>query len=132
MAAWPPISSTPINEYTTEGMFDIDFPTLFPNGTVLPMQPHDKEVKMHEYVVHLIHYNDNRFGQHPCFRYFLLNLMIHHHSHFIASVFIKQKVEDNTPSTIEDLRSHLTNLSDNQLIEELMHFGSTLRGTRAF
>ena len=128
----PPMSSTPINEYTTEGLFYMAFPTLFPNGTALPMQPRAREVKIHEYDVHLIHYHDNRFGQHPRFRYFLLNLMMRHRSQSTASVFIKRKVEDNTPSTIEDLRSHLTNLHDNQLAEELMHFWSTLRGTRAF
>ena len=41
---WPPISSTPINEYTTEGLFDMAFPTLFPNGTALPMQPWARDV----------------------------------------------------------------------------------------
>ena len=108
------------------------FATLFPNRTTLPMQPRTREVKMHEYVVHLIHYHDHSFGQHPRFRYFLMNLMMCHRSQSIASVFIECKVEDNTPSTIEDLRSHLTNLPDNQLAEEPMHFGSTLQGTRAF
>ena len=75
---WPPISTTPINEYTTEGLFDMAFPTLFPNGTALPMQPRAREVKIHEYVMHLIHYHDNRFGQHPHFTHFLLNLMMLH------------------------------------------------------
>lgn len=37
--AWPDISFSPINEYTTEGLFAMTFPTLFPNGTALPLQP---------------------------------------------------------------------------------------------
>ena len=123
---WPHISSTPINEYTTEGLFDMAFPTLFPNGTAKPMQPRARDVQLHEYALHLMRYHDNRFGQHPRFTYFLLNLMMRHRSQALASVFIKRKIDDNIPNSIENLRSHLTNLPDCQLAEELMHFGSIL------
>lgn len=51
---WPNISSNPINEYTTEGLFDMAFPTLFPNGNALPMQPRAWEVQLHEYALHLM------------------------------------------------------------------------------
>ena len=123
---WPHISSMPINEYTTKGLFDMAFPTLFPNGTAQPMQAHARDVQLHEYALHLMRYHGNRFIQHPQFTYFLLNLMMHHRSQALALVFIKQKIDDNIPSTIEDLHSHLTNLPDCQLVEELMHFGPTL------
>ena len=29
---WPDISTSPINEYNTEGLFDMAFPTIFPTG----------------------------------------------------------------------------------------------------
>ena len=29
---WPDISTSPINEYDTEGLFDMAFPTIFPTG----------------------------------------------------------------------------------------------------
>ena len=32
---WPDIGSSPINEYNIEGLFNIAFPTLFPNGDAL-------------------------------------------------------------------------------------------------
>ena len=52
--AWPPISSSPINESTTQGLFEMALPTLFPNGTTLPMQPWGRDVQLHEYAIHLM------------------------------------------------------------------------------
>ena len=64
---WPNIDSSPINEYNTKGLLDLAFPTLFPNGVALPLQPRIRRVYMHEYAVHLIKYQDQRFGRHPRF-----------------------------------------------------------------
>lgn len=36
---WHEMNSSPINEYNTEGLLDMEFPTLFPNGVSLQMQP---------------------------------------------------------------------------------------------
>ena len=36
---WPRLSSSPINEYNTEWLFDMEFPTLFPRGEVDWFQP---------------------------------------------------------------------------------------------
>lgn len=129
---WPNISSNPINEYTIEGFFDMAFPTLFPNSKALPMQPRAREVHLHEYALHLMRYHDNRFGHHPHFRYFLLNLMMRHCSQATTSIFIKRKVEENIPTTIEHLSTHLHSLPNKQLAEELIHFGYAMRGTRAY
>ena len=35
---WPPIEMSPINEYNTEGLHFMDFPTLFPIGTTILLQ----------------------------------------------------------------------------------------------
>ena len=45
----------------------MDFPTLFPTGIAMLLQPCIHQVDMHEYVLHLIRYHDNRFAQHPHF-----------------------------------------------------------------
>ena len=58
---WPEIGLSPINEYNTEGLFDMAFPTLFPTGTVDWLQPHLKNVRLHEYGLHLLKYCDQRF-----------------------------------------------------------------------
>ena len=73
---WPNLDPSLINEYNTKGLMDMDFPTLFPSSIALPMQPCYQEVKMHGYVLHLMRYHDSRFGSHPRFRYFVLNLMM--------------------------------------------------------
>ena len=129
---WPHISSTPINEYTIEVLFDMAFPNIFPIETTQPMQPRKRDAQLHKYALHLMHYHDDRFSQHPRFTYFLLNLMMCHHSQALASMFIKCKIDDNIPCTIENLCYHLTNLLDCQLAKELMHFGSTLQGTCSY
>ena len=48
----PTIGSSPINEYNTEGLFDMAFPTLFPNGDALPRQPHIKNIPLDGYALH--------------------------------------------------------------------------------
>ena len=75
---WPPLEMSPINEYNTEGLLSMDFPTLFPTGTTMLLQPRIHEVDMHEYALHLICYHDNRFGQDPRFRYYIYNLIMYH------------------------------------------------------
>ena len=56
----------------------MDFPTLFPIGTTMLLQPRIHEVDMKEYELNLICYHDNRFGQDPRFRYYIYNLIMYH------------------------------------------------------
>ena len=41
---WPKIGLSPINEYNTEGLLSMAFPTLFPMGAAMPNQPRMKAV----------------------------------------------------------------------------------------
>jgi ATP-dependent DNA helicase PIF1 len=129
---WPDIGSSPINEYNTEGLLDMAFPTLFPTGEADWLHPRICNIQLHEYGLHLLRYFDQRFGSHPRFRYFLLNMIMRHRSQATAAVFVKKNIHDNSPTTIEALRQQLLDLPDNKLAEHLMHFGSSLRGTRAY
>ena len=85
----------------------MDFPTLFPTGATMFKQPHIHQVEMHEYALHLIHYHDNIFGQHPRFRYYIYNLIMHHRSNATASVFVKINLEDTLSPTILELVNQL-------------------------
>ena len=49
---WPDIGSSPINEYNTEGLFDIAFPTLFPNEDALPHQACIKNISLDTDAIH--------------------------------------------------------------------------------
>lgn len=55
-----------------------------------------------------------------------------HQSQETASVFLKKNLHDNSSTTIENLCHQLSDLPDNNLVEHLMRFGSSLRGTRAY
>jgi ATP-dependent DNA helicase PIF1 len=108
------------------------FPTLFPTGEADWLHPCICNIQLHEYGLHLLRYFDQRFGSHPHFRYFLLNMIMRHRSQETAAVFVKKNIHDNSPTTIEALRQQLLDLPDNKLVEHLMCFGSSLRGTRAY
>jgi len=56
-------------------------------------QPRLKEVELHEYALHLMRYHDNRFAQHPRFRYYVYKRMMHRHSQETASVFVKKNLK---------------------------------------
>ena len=58
--------------------------------------------------------------------------MLRYRTQGIATVFLKRNVEENIPTTIEDLRAHLRDVPDTQLANELMHFGFSIRGTRLY
>lgn len=129
---WPPISLTIMNEYNVVGLFAMSFPTLFPTGIAMIMQPRITKVEMHEYALHLLHYHDKQFGQHLRFCYYLYNILMHHCSQTNAIVFVKKYIENNLPTTVSDLRQCLHDFLDPKLPEKIMRFGSILRGARHF
>ena len=96
------IGSSPINEYNTIGLFDIEFPSLFPKGEVDWLQPRRRNVHLHEYTKHLLKYHDNKFGKYPRFRYFLLNIIMRHHAQASSTVFVKKNISE-LPTTMEEL-----------------------------
>ena len=103
----------------------MDFPTLFPTGASIPKQPRIHEVEMHEYALQLIHYHDNIFGQHPCFWYYIYNLIMHHQSLDTASIFVKINLEDTLPPTILDLVNQLQDMHNEKIGDWIARFGSS-------
>lgn len=128
---WPGIGSYPINEYNTEVLFDMAFPTLFPRCEAGWLQLRMQNVHLHEYAKDLLRYHDNRFGNHPHFRYFLLNIIMRHHAQASNAVFVKKNIAD-LPKTMEELQENLRNLPDSRLPERLTRFGMVLRGTHSY
>ena len=108
------------------------FPTIFPMGDADWLQPRISHVPLHEYALHLLRYFDQRFGKHPRFRYFLLNIIMRNRIQASTVVFVQKSMHEKAPTTIEDLCSLLCNLLEQKLAESLMHFGSSFRGTRAY
>ena len=112
---WPDISTYPINEYNTEGLFDMAFPTKFPSGDADWLQPRISHVPLHEYALHLLRYFDQCFGKHPRFRYFLLNIIMCHCSQASVAIFVQKSMHEKDPTTIKYLRSLLCNLPEQKL-----------------
>ena len=95
----------------------MDFPTLFPTIATMLKQPHIHEVDMHEYVLHLIHYQDNRFGKHPRFRYYIYIGIMRHQSNATASVFVETNLEYTLPPTILELVNQLQDMPNHKIGE---------------
>ncbi|XP_057843079.1 uncharacterized protein LOC131052428 [Cryptomeria japonica] len=128
---WPGIGASPINEYVTEGLLDMAFPTLFPDGQCDWIEPRIRRVHLHEFVKHLLRYRDHRFGQHPRFRYYMMNMIMRHRAQNSSAVFVKKSLQE-MPITINELREHMENIPHSHLADCLMRFGTTLRGTRSY
>jgi len=59
-------------------------------------------------------------------------MVMQHHSQGTTSFFLKNGIHGNVPSTIQELHQQLCDFPNSGLAEKLMHFGSSLRGTRAY
>ena len=88
---WTGIGLSPVNEYNTKGLFEKDFSTFFPMGIANWLQPLLNTSRLHEYGLHLLKYCDQRFGKHPRFRYFVLNMIMIHQIQGTVAVFMKKK-----------------------------------------
>ena len=110
----------------------MDFPTLFPTGTTMLSQPHIHEVDMHKYVLHLIRYHDNKFGQHPRFLYYIYNLIMCHRSNATTSVFVKKNLKDTLPFAVLELVNQLQDMPNEKIGERVTSFGSSLHGTCSY
>ena len=77
-ANWPSVSQNPVNEFTTEGYVSCAFPTLFPTGAADFVAPRQRSVTIGSFFKHLMLFHDQRFAQHPRFRYIVVILIINY------------------------------------------------------
>lgn len=85
----------------------MSFPTLFPTGMAMPLQSRIVQVHLHEYVLHLMRYCDNRLGGNARFRYYIYNLIMRHQNQQSTLVFMKTKLEEIILTSILALRQFL-------------------------
>ena len=127
---WPSRGETPINELTTEGYISCAFPTLLPTGAGDYLAPRERTVTVGNYFKHLIRYGDSRFARHPRFRYFALNTEMRWRALQTGRVYIKQHPKDARLS-LDELRDMVGHEGD-QLSSRVLHYASSLRGTRQY
>ena len=71
----------------------MEFPTLFPMSIAYWLQPCLKIVHLQKYSLHPLNYCDHRFGKHPQFRYFLLNMIMRNRSQGTMFEFVKKTLK---------------------------------------
>ena len=136
---WPNIANQPINEFNTPGLATQSFPTLFPFGNGDPTcLDRCRPVSLTESFKHLIRHADIvdgqfkwRFATHPRFPYWALNMKQRHQLLSQTSVYLHQHPSD-AQLTIDDLRSMVGQLSAEQLMQRLQHYGAKVAGSRPY
>ena len=127
---WPQRSKTPINEFITEGYISCAFPTLLSTGAGDFLAPRERVVTVGNYFKHILRYGDGRFARHPRFRYFALNTEMRWRALQTGRVYIKQHPSDAHLS-LDELRDMVGSGGD-QFSKRVLHYASSLRGTRQF
>ena len=128
--SWPPSSSTPINEFNTEGYMSCAFPTLFPTGAADFLAPRPVAVTIGSYLKHLMMYEDGRFARHPRFRYFALNTEMRWRALQAGRIYVRQHPHDAQLS-VEELRG-MVGREGETFSNRVLHYATSLRGTRQY
>lgn len=127
---WPS-TGPPLSEYSTEGLFSMAFPTLFPTGDADFTQPRRKKLDLHEWVKHLIRYRDSRFATHPRFRFFALNLIFRHRA-MQQGRFLFSRSIGNRAMTVGQLKEALAADDGPLLASKIVRCLKSVRATRPY
>jgi ATP-dependent DNA helicase PIF1 len=127
---WP-VFGPPLSEYTTEGLYSMAFPTLFPTGAADFTRPRHRHLALHEWVKHLIRYKDSRFASHPRFRFFALNMIFRHRAMQQGRFLFLNSVGDHN-MTIGQLKDVLRGDNGPTLASKIVRCVKSVRGTRPY
>ena len=127
---WPPFGPA-LSEYTTEGLFTMAFPSLFPFGKADYSAPRRHRLQLYEWAKHLIRYRDDRFATHPRFRFFALNLIFRHRAMSRGKFLFSRNVGSRN-MTVGDLKRSLSGNGGTELAEKIIRCIKTVRGTRPY
>ena len=137
---WPPIETTPINEFYTEGLATMVFPTLFPYGKGDPTcKGRHHAVTLAEAFKHLERYCDIlpnghfywRFASHPRFPYWALNMKQRHELLSQSKIYIQQHPCDAS-LTVEQLQEMVGTMSSIQLMNRLQRYATKVLGSKQY
>ena len=137
---WSSNDGDPINEFRTEGLASMTFPTLYPYGKGDPTKcTRLREVSLTEGFKHLIKYAELssnrtftwRFASHPRFPYWALNTKQRHQLLSQARIFLTQNPEDANLTT-EELREMVGQMSANQLMNRVQRHVAKIHGLKQY
>ena len=127
---WPPFGP-PLSEYSTEGLYSMAFPSLFPLGVADYFTPRRQRLELYEWAKHLLRYRDDRFATHPRFRFFVLNLIFRHRA-MSRGKFLFSRNVGGCNMTVGQLKLSLMADNGNELTEKIIRCVKTVRGTRPY
>ena len=137
---WPLITGQPINEFQTNGLASMAFPTLFPYGRADPTnKARERSISLTEGFKHLMKYADQtpdlkydwRFASHPRFSYWALNMKQRHQILSQANIYMQQNPGDAN-LTVEELKEMVGNLDGKELMNRLQRYASKVQGSRQY
>jgi hypothetical protein len=130
---WPAVDRThPINEYQTEGLWAMLFPTLYPRGRADFLHPRRLRVTVADYVRHLMLFEDGRFAAHPRWRYFATNVVLRWRGLANAKIYLRQ-ADGEQALTAGAVRERLAEGDGGtRLAKQILYYGSTIAGTPSY
>lgn len=126
---WLMVSSNPANEFIEEGLTARAFPALFPTGAADLRSPRIERVSQVQYFQHLTRYKDGRFARDPRFRFHAMNTSMRWQAVYTGKVYVQRNSGFRT-ATVTEMTAILA--QNRSLSEDIMYFGSSLRGTRSY
>ena len=126
---WPSRAPRPLAT-NTAGLFCCAFPALFCYGTGSFYDNHEKDVKLSEWIKHMMALGDGRFAGHPLFRHVAVDLLNLNRNSTISHIFLKESFGD-THVTNEQLVAEVTK-EKSKILDKLMIFAGEERGSKEF
>ncbi|CAB3983695.1 Hypothetical predicted protein [Paramuricea clavata] len=137
---WPSTEGNLINEFKTDGLATMAFPTLFPYGKGDPTnRARQHGITLTEAFKHLMKFAESladgkfewRFASHPRFPYWALNMKQRHQLLSQANVYLRQHPADAN-MTMEELKQMVNSMSANQMVNRLQRYVSKVQGTNQY
>ncbi|CAB4032530.1 ATP-dependent DNA helicase PIF1 [Paramuricea clavata] len=137
---WPSTEGNLVNEFKTDGLATMAFPTLFPYGKGDPKnRARQHGITLTEAFKHLMKFAERladgkfewRFASHPRFPYWALNMKQRHQRLSQANVYLRQHPADAN-MTMEKLKQMVNSMSANQMMNRLQRYVSKVQGTNQY
>ena len=137
--SWPTIEDHPLNEYQTQYLATMAFPTLFPDGKGDPTnQALQRNVPLSERIKHLMKFGGKiddkwvyRFANHPRFGYWAFNMIQRMRTLQQTGIFLKQNPGE-AHLTIDELREMATSGNSAVFISKVSRFVANIVGSNAY
>jgi hypothetical protein len=126
-----PTASPALSEYTTDSLFSMAFPSLFPLGRADYSLPRCCKLDLHKWAKHLMHYCDPHFATHPRFRFFALNLIFRHRAMQRGKYLFSRNFSHHN-MTVGQLQDALLEHDGPRLTSDIVRCLKTVKATQPY